>query len=174
MDYQVEVRNMVTGQNMPAFTAALNEEVQEMILLPGQQWVVTADNMAPVLKVWKFTTQEKLYSVSGHNLVINRIRISPDERRIASSTIGQEAIKIWDTDGWHEVAGIEGRFGFVFAGLEFLPDGNTIAIAETNLETQAGEVRLFRAPRWEEITAAEKKEEAANTGPEFRPHLHFQ
>jgi len=117
------------------------------------------------MTVWDFTTKEKLYSLPGHNLVIRDILVSPDERRMASCTIGQEPIKIWDTEGWNEVASIEGRRGFGIGQLNFLPDGNTIAVSEVNLENEALEVRLFRAPTWAEIAAVEAKENVEGEQP---------
>jgi len=62
------------------------------------------------------------------------------------------------TQGWNEVASVEGRPGFKNLGQEFLSDGNTIAGFEANFETQAVDVRLWRAPSWAEINAAEAKD----------------
>jgi WD40 repeat protein len=120
--------------------------------------VVTAGVELPIINVWDFTTQEKLFSLPGHNLVISQIRVSSDERRMASRTIGQEPVKIWDTEGWNEVASIEGRPGFWLLRHEFLPDGNTFAVVEANFETKDADIRLWRAPTWDEIAAVEAEE----------------
>jgi WD40 repeat protein len=161
---QVEVRNMRTGERMPSFKAQ-SDTLQGLALLSDKLQVVTAGVESPIINVWDFTTQEKLFSLPGHNLVISQIRVSSDERRMASRTIGQEPVKIWDTEGWNEVASIESRPGFSVVGLEFLPDGNTFAVVESNLETQAVDVRLFRAPSLEEIATAEAKKNMGNSQP---------
>jgi len=146
----------MTGQEIPPFRAQSN--IQGLALLSGPKWVVTAGTEAPIINVWDFTTQEKKFSLPGHNLVIVSIQVSPDDRRMASSTIGSEPIKIWETQGWNEVASIEGRPGFRLHGQGFLPDGNTIAGLEVNPETRAVNVRLWRAPTWAEINATEAKD----------------
>jgi WD40 repeat protein len=164
---QVEVRNLTTGQEMPPFRAQSEgfERIQGLAILSGPKWVVTAGTEAPIINVWDFTTQEKKFSLPGHNLVIARIQVSPDERRMASSTIGSEPIKIWETQGWNEVASIEGRPGFRLLGGSFLQDGNTFSGRESNPETGAVDVRLWRAPSFEEIAATEAKETAESTQP---------
>jgi WD40 repeat protein len=149
---------------MPPF-GAQSEGIQGLAILSGQKWVVTAGTEAQIINVWDFTTQEKKFPLPGHNLVIASISVSPDERRLASSTIGSEPIKIWETQGWTEVASIEGRPRFRLLGGFFLQDGNTFIGVEANPETQGEDVRLWRAPSFEEIAAAEAKENAENKQP---------
>jgi WD40 repeat protein len=161
---QVEVRNLTTGQEMPPFRTQ-QYGIQGLAIFSGPKWVVTAGTEAPIVNVWDFTTQEKKFSLPGHNLVILSIHVSPDERRMSSSTIGSEPIKIWETQGWNEVASIEGRPGFRLLGPEFLPDGNTFGGFEANLETQAVGFRLWRAPSWAEIKAAEAKDSVESRQP---------
>ena len=163
-DGQMAVRNLTTGQDMPPFRAQIHG-IQGLAILSGPKWVVTAGTEAPIINVWDFTTQEKKFSLPGHNLVIYKIQVSPDERRMTSSTVGSEPIKIWETQGWNEVASIEGRPGFKLVEHRFLPDGNTIAGIEANLETQAVDIRLWRAPSFEEIAATEAKERAESKQP---------
>ena len=103
---------------------------------------MTAGAEAPIINVWDFTRQEKKFSLPGHNLTISTIYVSPDERRMASSTIGSEPIKIWETQGWNEVASIEGRPGFRLLRGSFLQDGNTFSGLEVNPETQAVDARI--------------------------------
>jgi WD40 repeat protein len=160
---QVEVRNLTNGQEMPPFRAQAG--IQGLAILSGPKWVVTAGTEAPTINVWDFTTQEKKFSLPGHNLVISRIHVSPDERRMASSTIGTEPIKIWETQGWNEVASMNGRPGFKLLEGRFLPDGNTLSGMEMNSETGAGEIRLWRAPPFEEIAATEAREKRESTHP---------
>jgi len=161
---QVEVRNLTTGQEMPLFRAQ-QRPIQGLAILSGPKWVVTAGTEAPIINVWDFTTQEKKFSLPGHNLVIARIHVSPDERRMSSSAIGSEPLKIWETQGWNEVAFIEGRPGFRLLDGSFLQDGNTFSGLEVNSETQAVDARLWRAPSWDEINAAEAKQKAVSKEP---------
>jgi WD40 repeat protein len=161
---QVELRNLTTGQEMPPFRAQ-QDGIQGLAMLSSQKWVVTAATEAPIINVWDFTTQEKKFSLPGHNLVIASMSVSPDERRMASWTIGSEPVKIWETQGWNEVASIKGRPGFRLRTANSLQDGNTFVGLEANLETQAVDARLWRAPSWDEINKAEAKEKAERKQP---------
>src|SRR6185503_1611387 len=101
----------------------------------------------------------KLTSLEGHNQVLSRIVLSPDERRLITSTIGQgEPIRFWDTESWNELLNIQGRSGCSLGNPRFLSDGHTFSAVEVDLESRVENARLWRAPSWEEIAAAEAKE----------------
>ena len=76
-------------------------------------------------------------------------------RRTATSTIGQEPIKLWDTTSWEETANLEVH-GAILNVTGFLPDGNTLV----GFDSRQRVLHLWRAPSWEEIAAAEAKEKA--------------
>jgi len=158
----VELRNLSTGQpvcNLDATT--IN---QCIALLPDGQAVVTSGWDAPTINVWDVSTQDKLISFPGHNLILRHIVISADGRRMATSTIGQQPIKLWDTSSWEEVGSLMGRPGVHLRAPAFLSDGNTIAAIEEDLGDGTITCRLWQAPSWEEIEAAEAADDGASTG----------
>jgi WD40 repeat protein len=93
------------------------------------------------------------------------VAVSPDGQRIAAGTWGDMVIKIWNPSTGQEVATLKGADDWVrdpklgmgsdtMASLAFLPpDGNCLISSTIN------EVRLWRAPSWAEIEAAEKRTE---------------
>ena len=156
----VELRNLSTGQpvcNLDATT--IN---QCIALLPDGQGVVTSGWDAPTINVWDVSTQNKLISFPGHNLILRHVVLSADGRRMATSTIGQQPIKLWDTSSWEEVGSLVGRTDVHLRAPAFLSDGNTIAAIEEDLEHATVTYRLWQAPSWEEIEAAESADNGAS------------
>jgi WD40 repeat protein/tRNA A-37 threonylcarbamoyl transferase component Bud32 len=91
------------------------------------------------------------------------LAVSPDGQRIAAGTAGSGLIKLSNTATGQQVATLKGVNDWVapklaqrddaIRGLAFLPpDGNTLISLTTH------EVRLWHAPSWAEIEAAEARE----------------
>src|SRR6185503_13448996 len=57
--------------------------------------------------VWDVPRGRELATLRGHLLAIHSVAISPDGRRLATGSDGREAIKLWDTVTWQEVATLE-------------------------------------------------------------------
>jgi len=88
----------------------------------------------------------------GFLLGVNSVAFSPDGQRLATSSAGKEAIKLWDVTSHHELLTLEGQAGLWFEA-RFSPDGRCLGA-----RTIDGSLHLWRAPTWEEIAAAETKE----------------
>lgn len=73
---------------------------------------------------------------------------SPNSKRLVTSSDGQQALRLWDTDGWQDVLTLEGE-GANFNRTAFSKDGNVIGSLTRN-----GTLQLWWAPSWEEIEAA--------------------
>ena len=83
------------------------------------------------------------------------VAFSSDGRRLATGGGGTgDAVKLWDLATHRELLTLPAE-GFFFSDVAFSPDGNTLVA--TSL---AGIAHLWRAPSWEEIAAAEKKQKA--------------
>jgi WD40 repeat protein len=88
------------------------------------------------------------------------IVLSSDEQRLVASTIGLDPIRFWDTESRNELLNLQGHPGSMLIAPRFLSDDNTLAAIEVNFESGERNVRLWRAPTWEEINAAEAREKA--------------
>ncbi len=77
---------------------------------------------------------------------------SPDSRRLAITSGGLEAVRLWDTESWEQVLTLEAQ-GSAFRQSAFSPDGNILG-AKTYWNFR-GNLHLWRAPSWAEIAAAE-------------------
>ena len=88
----------------------------------------------------------------GHNGLVWAVAFSRDGRTLASSA-DDGTIKLWNLASIQEAATLHGHEGAV-SGLAFSPDGNYLASAG------GGAVRLWKAPTFEEISAAERMIEA--------------
>ena len=76
---------------------------------------------------------------------------SPDEKRLAIGSNAREAVKLWDTDSYHELLTLEGQGSF-FHSTAFSPDGNILG--SINMR---GTLFLWRAPSMEEIGKLEAR-----------------
>jgi WD40 repeat protein len=94
-------------------------------------------------------TLKPLKQLTGYVLGVTSVAFSPDGRRLAAGSGGQEAVKLWDTETWQEVLTLSGR-GMFSSFLEFSPDGRYL------LGNGGGYTHLWSAPTLAEIEAAEK------------------
>ena len=85
------------------------------------------------------------------------VAFSPDGRRLATSSVGREAVKLWDLSTHRELMTLPGQ-GSDFAFVAFSPDGQWLAACNTE-----GQLHLWRAPSWAEIEAAEKRQESGQS-----------
>jgi eukaryotic-like serine/threonine-protein kinase len=121
---------------------------------------VSTDHTA---RLWNVETQREVWSFGRALNAFYSVAVSPDGKRIAGGTWDQ-SIKIWNAHTGHELATLKGIHDWLdpnlrgrwdaVSSLVFLPpDGNTLISGTQH------EVRIWRAPSWEEIAAAEKRTE---------------
>jgi WD40 repeat protein len=113
----------------------------------GQTLAVASEN--GTIELWDIPTQKRRALLRGVLLGYHSIAYSPDGRRVAAGSNGQEAVKMWDLQSQEEVATLAGQGSF-FTNLKFSTDGNTIAAKNWN-----GIIHFWTAPSWKEIEAAE-------------------
>jgi WD40 repeat protein len=104
------------------------------------------------VRLWDLGTLKLLESIKGFLLAANSVTFSPDGRRLAASSNGQEAVKLWDAETRQEVLTLGGE-GSQFFDLRFSSDGRRLLAVN-----RAGLVHLWSAPSWEEIAAAEEED----------------
>jgi WD40 repeat protein/predicted Ser/Thr protein kinase len=102
------------------------------------------------LAIWNPSSFQLIASFKGHLLGAHAVAFSPDGRRLATSSVGREAVKLWDLLTYRELITLAGQ-GSNFHFVAFSPDGRWIAAC-----SEEGRLHLWRAPSWEEIESAEK------------------
>jgi WD40 repeat protein/serine/threonine protein kinase len=107
------------------------------------------------VRLWDMETLKLLESFKGFLLSATSVAFSPDGRRLAASSNGQEAVKLWDAETRQEVLTLSGE-GSQFFSLKFSSDGRCLLAIN-----RAGLAHLWSAPTWEEIEAAEADENRA-------------
>jgi WD40 repeat protein/tRNA A-37 threonylcarbamoyl transferase component Bud32 len=146
--------------------------VSGMAFMPEGKRLVTVgyDNKA---SVWDLESQRELVPFGRTLNEYRSVAVSPDGQRIAAGT-ADGLIKIWNSTTGQELMTLKGVNDWVdpnlpdrwnleyVVGLAFLPPDGNILISGTGHFTGGSggcEVRLWRAPSWAEIEAAEKSME---------------
>lgn len=122
--------------------------------------LVAGATLAGEVRLFNAATGEQIQSLHGHMGAIRNCDFSPDGRRlITASAGGMEGTKLWDVGTWQELLTLKGagRGGFWTA------DGDTIvlgAVPQSFIPIQTDErLQVWRAPSWDEIAAAEAKDQ---------------
>jgi WD40 repeat protein/serine/threonine protein kinase len=109
------------------------------------------------LAIWNPSSRELITAFKGHMLGANWVAFSPDSRRLATSSVGREAVKLWDLLTYRELITLAGQ-GSSFHFVVFSPDGQWLAACNSE-----GQLHLWRAPSWAEIEAAENRPESSQS-----------
>jgi serine/threonine protein kinase/WD40 repeat protein len=100
------------------------------------------------LRVWDMQTTKLLQMMRVFLLAPHAITFSPDGRRLAAGGDGREAVKLWNTATWQEVATLAGE-GSLFYFVAFSPDGQTLMARNSQ-----GLLHIWSAPSLEAIEKA--------------------
>jgi len=96
----------------------------------------------------------ELATLRGHTGAVGGAALSLDGRRLATGgSDARDAVKLWDLATHRELLSLPGEGELLFAPVAFSPDGSTLMAMSF-----AGIAHLWRAPSWEEIEAAEKRQ----------------
>jgi WD40 repeat protein len=112
--------------------------------------LVAAASTLGLVRVWETATLRETATFRDFLLGVHSVAFSPDGKRLAAGSNGQEAIKLWDIESRQELMALEGH-GSMFHPTAFSPDGNLLGSSNVN-----GVLHLWRAPSWAEIAAVEK------------------
>jgi WD40 repeat protein len=143
------VRSLATGGEASSVAPDL-AGINGIGVSPGGTLLAIATTDAPDVEIWNLQRSERMTSLRSHASVPVCVAFSPDGRRLCSSTIGHESIRLWDTTSWEETANLNIDGGAVVPAVRFLPDGNTLVAID-----RSQRIHMWRAPSWEEIDAAE-------------------
>jgi eukaryotic-like serine/threonine-protein kinase len=150
---QIEIHNLVSGRTEKHVDTP-QKMVEGLALFAGAETLAFASSHKIEAYVQELATGRTIATLRGHNLPLKTVVLSPDQHRMATATIGQEPVKLWDTTSWQEVASLEPGPDQYLGNPRFLADGNTIAMRETGLDGSEW-IRLWRAPSWEQINTVE-------------------
>jgi WD40 repeat protein len=114
--------------------------------------MAAAADSSGMVRLWDVARLQALPMLKGFKLGSHSVAFSPDNRRLAAGSNGQEAVKLWDCETWQEVLTLSGE-GARFGGLTFSPDGHYLMAIN-----DAGLAHLWTAPAWEQIAAEEAKD----------------
>jgi WD40 repeat protein len=149
-DKTAEIFEVSSGRRL-AFLQGHKAAVAGAILLADGETVATA-SYDQAVKLWDKGTQQELRSLTGESQAVFALALSPDGRRLATGG-AEGTLRLWDVATSQLVALVQGSSKESIMSLAFTPDGNTIVAITT------GTLRVWRAPSWAEIEAAEKMTE---------------
>jgi WD40 repeat protein/serine/threonine protein kinase len=150
-DKTAEIFEVSSGRRL-AFLQGHKAAVTGAILLADRETVATA-SYDQAVKLWDKGTQQELRSLTGESQALFALALSPDGRRLATG--GSEGtLRLWDVATSQLVAVVKVSSKEWIMALAFSPDGNTLMAITTEM------LRVWRAPSWAEIEAAEAKERA--------------
>ena len=101
-------------------------------------------------RVWETATWHQIATLGGFPRYVESVAFSADGTRLATGSGGRQAIKLFDIQSWQELLALEGT-GAMFLSTAFSTDGS--ALGSLN---GSGELRIWQAPSWPQIEAAEK------------------
>jgi WD40 repeat protein len=126
--------------------------VTEVLFSPNGR-MLASTSLDGRARLWDVIARRELATLRGHWTSPWSAAFSSDSRRLATGGEGaKEAVKLWDIATRMELLNLQAE-GQFFVQLGFSPDGNTLVAISLD-----GMARLWRAPSWEEIEAAEKKQ----------------
>lgn len=115
------------------------------------------------VKLWEWDavtgTRRQAHTFDRFMLGAHSVAFSPDNKRLAAGSSGHESIRIWDVESKEDLLALD-EPSWGSWKTDFSPDGNVLGSLD-----MLGVLRLWRAPSWEEITAAEAKEKAVLNQP---------
>jgi WD40 repeat protein len=110
------------------------------------------------VKLWEWDavtgTLRQAHTFDRFMLGAHSVAFSPDNKRLAAGSSGHESIRLWDVESKEELLALD-EPSWVSWKTDFSPDGNVLGSLDV-----LGVLRLWRAPSWAEIAAAEAKEKA--------------
>jgi WD40 repeat protein len=100
--------------------------------------------------IWETQSAQRVATLQGFVLGMTSATFSPDGKRLAIGSNGNEAVKLWDVEGVHELLTLRGE-GSIFVSVAFSPDGHTLAAANAN-----GILHIWHPPSADDIACAER------------------
>jgi WD40 repeat protein len=142
------IGDMATGREIPADLQI--RQTRDAVFSADNKLLAFASDLG-FARLFDFAGNppRPIATLSGFMLGVDSVAFSADGKRLATSSAGKEAIKLWDVESQRELLTLEADGGMCFEA-KFSPDGNILGTY-----TDTGKIELWRAPSWPEIEAAE-------------------
>jgi len=111
--------------------------------------LLAVSSMEGAVHLWDLSEHRIVDVLRGHLLGVHAVAFSPDGQRLASGSVGNEAVKLWDVATRHEVATLAGE-GSIFSLVKFSPDGNLLVAINAE-----GKAHIWRAPSLQQLAKIE-------------------
>ncbi|MBX3735017.1 MAG: serine/threonine protein kinase [Verrucomicrobiae bacterium] len=153
-----EVWDIVRRELVAGFDTS--RKVDRFSFSPDGQWLA-ASSYVPIgmATLWSWPGREIRGEFRQHLLGAHGLAFSPDSRRLATGSVGRDAVRVWDVVTQMELLTLAGG-DLGFDRMEFSPDGNRLAALE-----QGFGLFVWTAPTWEEIAAEEAREASSAKAP---------
>jgi WD40 repeat protein len=108
------------------------------------------------LAIFDYANLANFSILAGSMQDVDGVAFSPDSRRLATSSHGDEMVKLWDMETRQELLTLPGTGSEIYA-IEFTDNGNTILAGRAACFGRdiSGLCQFWTAPSWGEIAAAE-------------------
>lgn len=143
---KVKVRDLLDGRPLAELVTE-DSPVDDVDLSPDGRWLAVAVQSGSVL-LFDTQTWEAKATLRGHVTGVHGVAFSPDGLRLATGSNGREAVKLWDTSTWQELATQPGQ-GSLFRVM-FSPGGTILAASGGR------QINFWRAPSLQEIRQTER------------------
>jgi WD40 repeat protein len=137
----------------------------ETCFSPDDKLFALASNLGYV-KMWEVDSWREKATFRGFLQAPHSLAFSPDGHRLAVGGDAREAVKLFDTETYEELLNLTAT-GSQFGSIAFSDDGNVLGA-----RNQKGDVNLWRAPSWEEITAAENPRQSTSDPTDIDQTVH--
>ncbi|MCI0538667.1 MAG: protein kinase [Verrucomicrobiales bacterium] len=147
-DGTCHLTDIITGRETKRFLQGTRGAVDASFSPDGTLFATASQwGFASLLKTDGLSEVARL---RGFLLGVHSVAFSPDGKRLATGSTGNEAIKLWDVDGHQELLTLKAE-GAVFRQSAFSKDGKWLGAVN-----HQGVLHLWRAPSFAEIESAEK------------------
>ena len=154
---QVLVRNMATGEessfveDLPRIGSLAFSTSGDLVGISTEQGFV---------RLWETGSWRDAGMLGGFLHSVSGLSFSPDGRRLAAGSSGDEAIRLYDTERRQLLVTLAAEGGSYYPAFD--ASGNVLAALNAE-----GKLSVWRAPAWGDIEAAESGPKTANTRPSF-------
>jgi WD40 repeat protein len=145
-DGSARLRQLATGRETRL--APLVKQANACAFSHDGRWLAVSSVLG-ICQLWDTSAARTPATLGGFLQGTHSVAFSPDGRRLAIGSNGNEAIKLWDVESLQVLLTLHGK-GSMFASTGFSPDGNLLASSNSR-----GILHIWRAPSFEEIARLE-------------------